>query len=251
MANPILQARTAAKQAAHILPHLKPSMTILDVSCGPGTISLGLAEAVPNGKVIGIDLNPASIKHAQELAIESGSTNATFQVGSAEDLAAFPDASFDVVHEHQLLPYMPKPVEAIREWRRVLKPGGILSLRSCSFITTVPELPGLVAYFTHLPKILSRRGGDVNAGRKHATWLHEAGFDLKNARLDSVAWELSGAEGRMTFAAGAGDRLREPLLALGMATEKECDGIRDAWEEWKGMEEGRVIALDSAVLAWK
>ena len=49
--------RSAAIYAAHLLPHLKPSFRILDVGCGPGSITLDLARLVPDGHVVGIDIN--------------------------------------------------------------------------------------------------------------------------------------------------------------------------------------------------
>ena len=49
--------RTAEDCATHLLPHLKPHYRILDVGCGPGSITVGLARYVPQGSVVGVDVN--------------------------------------------------------------------------------------------------------------------------------------------------------------------------------------------------
>ena len=68
-----LQKRTAAKEAGFLLPHLCPGMRLLDCGCGPGGISVGLAEAVAPGQVVGVDIEPSQLKPAQPLeATEDG-----------------------------------------------------------------------------------------------------------------------------------------------------------------------------------
>src|SRR5512140_847483 len=59
--------RTAENSAAYLLPQLKPHMRILDVGCGPGTITAGLAGYVPRGHVTGIDAAPDIVEQAREL----------------------------------------------------------------------------------------------------------------------------------------------------------------------------------------
>ena len=53
----LFNRRTAQACATHLLPHIKPEYRILDIGCGPGSITIGLAEAVPNGQVLGTDIN--------------------------------------------------------------------------------------------------------------------------------------------------------------------------------------------------
>ena len=69
-------------------------MRLLDVGCGPGSITLGLAEAVAPGEVVGVDLQPAQVEQARALAAERGVANVRFEVASAYALP-FPDAAFD------------------------------------------------------------------------------------------------------------------------------------------------------------
>jgi len=57
--------RTAADSAAYLLALIRPDMHVLDIGCGPGTISADLAELVPQGKVIGVELGPVSIDQAR------------------------------------------------------------------------------------------------------------------------------------------------------------------------------------------
>ena len=61
-ANPFFEAemalRTASQEAAFFLPSLRPGIRVLDLGCGPGSITLGLAEAVDPGEVVGVDLQP-------------------------------------------------------------------------------------------------------------------------------------------------------------------------------------------------
>jgi ubiquinone/menaquinone biosynthesis C-methylase UbiE len=78
--------RTADRQAAFVLPHLRPGMDLLDVGCGPGTITLGLAQAVAPGHVTGIDHDSVHVEAATALAAERGVNNVTFQTGDALSL---------------------------------------------------------------------------------------------------------------------------------------------------------------------
>ena len=101
----------------------KPGMRILDLACGPGTLTRRLAAHVsPGGKVVGVDLAPGMI----EVASAAHTPNARFEVMDIEQLS-FPDASFDAVTCGHGLQFAPDLGAALREARRVLRPGGPLA----------------------------------------------------------------------------------------------------------------------------
>src|SRR4051794_16226758 len=105
--------RTAQNSAAYLLPHLRPGMNLLDVGCGPGTLTLDLAQRVAPGRVVGVDVEPAVIEEASRLAEERKSDNLDFRVGDFRDAAAsLTSRSFDVVHAHQVLQHLRDPVGA-------------------------------------------------------------------------------------------------------------------------------------------
>src|ERR1700739_1539103 len=131
--------RTAENSAAYLLPHLAPDAKVLDVGCGPGTITADLADRVPQGHVTGVDAAQEVIEQARN---QQSQGNLDFATGDVYALD-YPDASFDVVHAHQILQHLGDPVRALREMRRVTRPGGLVALREADFggMTWYPELP--------------------------------------------------------------------------------------------------------------
>ena len=133
-ANPDFEAvmarRTAAKEGAFFLRHLRPGMRVLDVGCGPGSITLGFAEAVAPGEVIGVDFQQSQVAQAQALSDARGIMNSRFEVADAYRLP-FPDGSFDAVFAHAVLWHLREPLKALAEMRRVLRPNGIVGVRDC------------------------------------------------------------------------------------------------------------------------
>ena len=119
--------RTAENSAGYLLPHLRPGQSLLDVGCGPGTITADLALLVAPGEVVGLDAAPAVLDQARAHAagLGSGAANLRFEVGDLFSLA-YADASFDVVHLHQVLQHLTDPVGALVSLRRVLAPDGVL-----------------------------------------------------------------------------------------------------------------------------
>ena len=114
--------RTAENSAAYLLPHLRPGMRVLDVGCGPGTITCDLGRLVGSeGEVLGVD--SAADVVAQAVAA-CDLPQVRFAVGDALRLDAS-DGAFDVVHAHQVLQHLADPVAALREMRRVTRPGGM------------------------------------------------------------------------------------------------------------------------------
>ena len=98
-----------------------PGMRILDLACGPGTLSYPLAQAVaPGGEVVGIDLAPGMIELARREAPPG--LPVRFELMDMEDLR-FPDHSFDAAVCGHGFQFVPDLRRALSETRRVLKPG--------------------------------------------------------------------------------------------------------------------------------
>lgn len=110
--------RTADNSAAYLLDKLRPGDDVLDVGCGPGTVTVGLADRVTPGRVVGVDNTWQVLAEARALTARSAATDLSFVVGDAYRLA-FADESFDVVHAHQLLQHLTDPVAGLSEMRRV------------------------------------------------------------------------------------------------------------------------------------
>src|SRR5690348_4798488 len=85
--------RTAERNAAFFLSELRPGMSLLDIGCGPGSITAGLAARVAPGRTVGIDIDPATLPSAAERAA-AGASNLDFRPGNAYDLP-FRDGTFD------------------------------------------------------------------------------------------------------------------------------------------------------------
>lgn len=157
--------RTAANSAAYLIGELRPGMAVLDVGCGPGTITADLAALVTPGRVTAVDANGEILDQAAEVAAERGLGNVEFATADVHDLD-FPDDSFDVVHAHQVLQHVGDPVQALREMRRVCRPGGIVAARDSDYaaMTWYPEVPVMDAWQELYRRVARANGGEPDAG---------------------------------------------------------------------------------------
>jgi ubiquinone/menaquinone biosynthesis C-methylase UbiE len=168
--------RTAANSAAYLLPHLRSGMRVLDVGSGPGTITADLAEAVgPGGLVLGVDRSPDAVAIARA---DVGTPALAFAVQDVMALG-LPDGQFDVVHAHQVLQYVSDPVAALREMRRVTRPGGLVAVRDADYaaMTWHPQSPGMTRWLEVYRAVARLHGGEPDAGRRLLAWARAAGFE--------------------------------------------------------------------------
>lgn len=161
--------RTAQDSAAFLLPHLEPHHTVLDVGCGPGTITADLAELVPHGHVTGVDFAESVLATARahvQSRDRPAPTNLVFEAVDANALP-YPDASFDVVFCHQVLQHVADPVGILREMRRVAKPGGFVAAREADYksFAWFPEPAGLDRWLECYRRTARACGGQPDAGR--------------------------------------------------------------------------------------
>lgn len=172
-----MRRRHAARDAAFLLPRLRPGMTVLDCGCGPGTITVGLAEAVAPGAVVGVDLEPSQVELAAALAAERRLGNLTVRPASVYRLP-FPDDSFDVVFSHALFEHLREPAAALQEIRRVLRPGGIAALASPDWSGNLmaPRDSDVERAIELYKVVQERNGGNPYVGRELGGLLDEAGF---------------------------------------------------------------------------
>lgn len=169
--------RTLESHGAFFIPHLNDGMAILDCGCGPGTITLGIAERVSRGRVVGVDTDESQVSLAAENARAQGLGNVEFRVGSAYDLP-FPAESFDAVFSHAMIEHLREPERAVAEFCRVLKPGGTLGVCSPDwggFLLSPPSV-GLTEAVDEYKSLQTANGGDVYVGRKLSGLLGDAGL---------------------------------------------------------------------------
>jgi SAM-dependent methyltransferase len=242
--------RTAENSAAYLLPHLTPDARILDVGCGPGTITAGLADRVPDGHVTGIDTSAEVVEEAR--AVTGGRTNLDFATGDVYALG-YPDGTFDVVHAHQVLQHLGDPVRALREMRRVTRPGGLVAARDGDFggMIWYPELPVLDEWLPFYKKVARGNGGEPDGGRHLHVWAREAGFT--DVKCSSSNWTYATATERAWWGGLWADRtlksaFAESALAGGHGTVEDLERIAGGWRAWAAHEDGWFLVPNGEII---
>ena len=247
--------RTAEDCAAYLLPELKPGMMLLDVGCGPGSITVDLAERVAPGQVIGLDRSDDVLTQAAELAALRGIENATFVSGNIYDLE-FDDDTFDVVHAHQVLQHLTDPVAALYEMRRVVKPGGIVAVRDADFhgMSWYPELPELGDWMETYQQIARGNRAEPDAGRHLISWAQAAGF--REITPSSSNWLYATEEQRRWQGDVWSERVlhsayAEQSLERGLLDQAGLERIAQGWLAWADAPDAWFLIPNGEILARK
>ena len=193
------------------------------------------------------------VEKATALAEDRGIPNLTFEVGDAYALRFDADA-FDVVHAHQLLQHLTRPVEALREFRRVVRPDGIVSVREVDYGGTIwfPQLPALDEWIAVYDAVHRGTSGEPNAGRRLKSWAREAGFDDIASAAD--VWVFETPEDRRWWGSSWAERavassFAEHALALGATDRAGLERIADGWREWAEHPDGWLLMPHASIVA--
>jgi SAM-dependent methyltransferase len=245
--------RTAANSAAYLLAHLRPGMAVLDVGCGPGTITLDLARAVDPGLVLGIDAAAEVLAQAEAARVDAGVANCRFEEASVYALP-YGGGSFDVVHAHQVLQHLTDPVSALAEMARVVRPGGAVAARDSDYsaFAWLPADPLLDRWLAVYHQITDRNGAEADAGRHLLTWACAAG--LTDVTFTSSTWTFATDTDRHWWASLWADRVRQSSYATqavgyGLADPAELEAIAAAWLRWAAHPAAVFVVVHGEILA--
>ncbi|KAG8529534.1 uncharacterized protein KY384_006171 [Bacidia gigantensis] len=236
--------RTAANSLGYLLSSIKPDMQILDVGCGPGSLTVDLAALVPKGKATGIEISDDIIKQANALAQERKLDNVVFEKGDIKSLK-YSDNTFDVVHGHQVLQHLADPVSALREMRRVTKPGGMVALREGEISGQIffPAIAGIAETSDLTFKVMQSQGANPGGGRQLLSYALKAGFDMSAVAVSSSTYCFATPEDRNWWADMWAYRLLRSSLGTsalekGFASQSELEEYAEGWRKWASEDEG-------------
>jgi SAM-dependent methyltransferase len=252
-------ARTVENSAAYLSPLIEPGMRILDVGCGPGSITIDLARRVADhGRVLGVDASAEVVETARAAAARAGVTNVEFRVGDAYDPprleaggTAEDTGRWDVVHAHQVLQHLGDPIAALDAWRGV---GELVAARDVIYSATTihPLSPELRRWRELMLALQAANGGDGDAGAKLKAWAREAGF--AQVDTDVETWCFESPRGRQFWGGQWVERALHSAFAEGtdrhgLADARERQAISDAWAAWVRDEDGWMAMLHGWILA--
>lgn len=153
--------RSLDVHGAFVLPLLRESLVVLDLGCGPGTITIDLARRLSRGRALGLDREGSQMEQAREAAAAAGLTNVEFEVGDADHLNLAPE-SFDLVFSHALFEHLQDPILALQRIKPTLRPGGHIALRSPDWggFLLYPETEACAKAMAAYEALQRQNGGD-------------------------------------------------------------------------------------------
>ena len=228
------QQKRGQESCAFFLPFLEPHMHLIDVGCGPGSVTATLAAHV--GLATGVDIQPRSIAAANELV--AGLGNLSFRQA---DMTALPfdDGSFDAVFFHAVLYHQDAATLAgtLAEAKRVLRPGGLIGTRDADVGGNIlhPDLPGLRLALDLWQRWYEHGEPDaLHFGRRQGAILRAQGFVPVWAGASYVNHSADAATRRETVddARRSLTSLGPKLIEKGRAREAELEQALSSWDVW-------------------
>jgi len=246
--------RTAENSAAYLLPHLRAGMSLLDVGCGPGSITADLAARLAPGTVVGIDPAPEVVEQARA-AVAGLPVGVRVEVGDVLDWTSGPAGPehFDVVHAHQVLQHVADPVAVLRAMAARCAPGGLVAARDGDYsaFAWFPRLPELDRWLALYRQAARANGGEPDAGPRLAGWARQAG--LTDVTTTASTWCFATDDDRAWWGGMWAERilssaLTRQLLDTGLSTQTELAEISAAWRRWAADTDGVFIVTHGEIL---
>jgi SAM-dependent methyltransferase len=250
-----LAVRNAADYAEFLMPHLGSDSHVLDVGCGSGSISLGVARRVSH--VIGVDPEEKAFADAREYAAEHGIGNVEFRAGSVYSLE-FPDDHFDACLCHSMLETLNRPLDGLQEIKRTLKPGGVLAVACVEYgglILAGPNEPLLRRFYAVRQQLWQLDSvADPYRGRALRGLMTSAGFERIVATTKYICYGT--ADAVKSFGLGRTEDCRDDWYARaaqehGLATTSELDAMEHAWIEWSESSDAYAAFAWCRAIGWK
>ncbi|KAK0671177.1 S-adenosyl-L-methionine-dependent methyltransferase [Cercophora samala] len=263
-------SRTIHSDAAFLIPHIKPTDRILDVGCGPGTITIGFGQLAPQGRVWGIDISDHVLDQARSLVANNRDLDhVTFHKGDVltpgglklNDGEVVKEGTFDVVFSSQLFPHLGTPEMregVLREMRRLVKTGGIVATRDAAELGFYPKVYGLDRLWTgnmlRTLRMGRAEGERVFPGGEMPGLYHRVGF--REVKVGAGTTVYGSREERAWFAGrnreklAVGDPYRESWVRAGV-DEGDIEEATRAFKAWEEDDGGWYVATQAEVLGWK
>lgn len=246
------RVRTVENSAEYFIDKLTPGCGLLDVGSGPGTITADFAKRLTPGRVTAIEATESAIELTRSEIDRQGLTNVDCRVGDVHALD-YPDDCFDIVHAHQVLQHVADPIQALREMKRVCKPGGIVAARDSDYAGFIwyPTPPALDDWMTWYQTAARANGGEPNAGRRLLSWARHAG--LTDVTATSSTWCFSTPDSRAWWGGMWADRILQSKIAdqlrdSGVATRADLERVSRAWREWAAARDGWMSLLHGEIV---
>ncbi|EEB08661.1 UbiE family methyltransferase [Schizosaccharomyces japonicus yFS275] len=249
--------RTVRNSAAFVLPFLKDGMRILDIGCGPGTITIDFARMLPQAQVIGIDMSKDVINIAEENARRAKIKNVQFEVGDIHTLQQ-PKNNFDMVFAHQVLQYVKDPVECLTLMKSFAKSeSGFVAARESilAAFAWCPETANMSQWQRIYSAVAYANGGEPNAGKYLHRWARRAGFRpdkiLKGSSTtlfcdeEDIKWWSSLWAERILKS-----RFYQTVLTNKIAKPEELKAISKGWIDWAASEDCWFLLVRGEIIAF-
>jgi len=249
-------ARSADTYADFLLPLLQPDMIVLDLGCGQATISIGLSETMPNGRVVGVDIDRDDLAVGRRNAAAMDRGNLAFAAADGRRLP-FGDHVFDAVLCHSVLETLSDPASVVVELRRIVRRGGVIGAASVEYggiIFGGAETAGPRRFYDIRQQLWRAEGiAEPNTGRRLRGLFNKAGFSRVEASAHYISYGTRDriiAFARDRAAECRDRRLRMTVVRHGIASPEELARLAPAWEDW-ARDPGAFFAFPwCRVLAW-
>jgi ubiquinone/menaquinone biosynthesis C-methylase UbiE len=198
-------------------------MRVLDLGCGPGDVSLLVAELVgETGHVVGVDANPGVLDLARARAQKAGLAQVSFLGRDIRELTL--DQDYDAIVGRLILLYLPERADILRRLAQRLRPGGVVAFQEYDLFTDpnllYPPSQLWQQTWSWIIQAFHRAGAELQMGSKLYSTFLEAGLSDPQMRYEAIV--AGGPESPIyEFVADVVRALLPMLVKFGIATAED------------------------------